>query len=716
VADELGTAVLKITVDDGEALRKLQTLRSEIEQTGRVDALGGQTSAQGAGILRQINLTRQLTQETKRTKSEQQSSVILGGGPDVAQQRVQAEQRIAATRNLGYESALRFERLLQGAVKNRQQAETRRTQLGRRAGGAISSGLIGGGFPLLFGQGAGAAVGGAAGGVAGGALGGGFGFALSVVGTAIGVAFDEALQKGEALAQGLSDPIGQFDKLREAAILSSKATEKEVAALIASGREAEAAALVRLDLAQKFGDTSDFADLGKARDDLARAFTSLGIVMGDLVAGPLAEFLSRLAAVVSVPAAKEVLDRRLEDLGSGADARERLIAEARTNVAGQLQGLTGAERLIRIYNEANRLLDEQEGKTEGVAEAERRRAAAAERNTQIQANTLAIIDAQAGGNQRRLLLLRRENVELEKQQALSVIDPSDKTKGEGIQRRALEDTRKLTQEILALDRDRFASAQQQVGQFVISSNALERQLQVAQKLANISTAGGVTILRDNAAFVEGIFASIESAVDRQQEIENRIRAAQIRGGERSQIEITDLTLQQVVAAQQTRLELTKGAEELRNAGQQLSRDVRNSIVEFTRIRSDEGGLNQFLSPEAQGRRAQEDFRRLLPQFREAQAQFFNITGQRAPEFQGPTAGVNEALRNFITAVDREFNATQNLIQTTQALVQTNDSLAKAQLQLADATAQLAAKTWNVAVNVQGASGAQIVGDVVGALS
>ena len=56
---------------------------------------------------------------------------------------------------------------------------------GQRVRGALSSGLIGGGFPLLFGQGGIGAAGGGIGGLAGGALGGGFGFGLSIVGTAI---------------------------------------------------------------------------------------------------------------------------------------------------------------------------------------------------------------------------------------------------------------------------------------------------------------------------------------------------------------------------------------------------------------------------------------------------------------------------------------------------------------------------------------------------
>ena len=70
-----------------------------------------------------------------------------------------------------------------------------------RVGGAISSALIGGGFPLLFGQGPAAAAGGAVGGLAGGLLGGGFGFALSIVGTAIGDAVTKAEELDTALTR-----------------------------------------------------------------------------------------------------------------------------------------------------------------------------------------------------------------------------------------------------------------------------------------------------------------------------------------------------------------------------------------------------------------------------------------------------------------------------------------------------------------------------------
>nr|BAR21024.1 phage tape measure protein [uncultured Mediterranean phage uvMED] len=63
----------------------------------------------------------------------------------------------------------------------------------QRIRGATSSALIGGGFPLLFGQGGlGAALGGI-GGAAGGALGGGFGFGLSIAGTALAQQIQQTL-------------------------------------------------------------------------------------------------------------------------------------------------------------------------------------------------------------------------------------------------------------------------------------------------------------------------------------------------------------------------------------------------------------------------------------------------------------------------------------------------------------------------------------------
>ncbi len=62
-----------------------------------------------------------------------------------------------------------------------------------RIGGALTSGMIGGGFPLLFGQSPLASLFGGIGGAVGGALGGGLGFGLSIAGTAMAQRIQETI-------------------------------------------------------------------------------------------------------------------------------------------------------------------------------------------------------------------------------------------------------------------------------------------------------------------------------------------------------------------------------------------------------------------------------------------------------------------------------------------------------------------------------------------
>ena len=84
-----------------------------------------------------------------------------------------------------------------------------RTNADQRIRGQVgSSALIGGAFPLLFGQGGGAAIGGALGGAGGGLLGGQFGFALSLVGTQLGSLVDTTIGKVGELGQAF----GQFSQ------------------------------------------------------------------------------------------------------------------------------------------------------------------------------------------------------------------------------------------------------------------------------------------------------------------------------------------------------------------------------------------------------------------------------------------------------------------------------------------------------------------------
>jgi len=85
---------------------------------------------------------------------------------------------------------------------------------------AISNATIGGAFPLLFGQGPGAALGGAAGGFGGGIMGGQFGFALSLAGTALGSAIDNVVKTLVGGASELGQALGPFTQDMEAVTAS----------------------------------------------------------------------------------------------------------------------------------------------------------------------------------------------------------------------------------------------------------------------------------------------------------------------------------------------------------------------------------------------------------------------------------------------------------------------------------------------------------------
>ena len=97
----------------------------------------------------------------------------------------------------------------------KEKALTRQQMVKRGAASAIGSGIIGGGFPLLFGQGPLAAIGGGLGGVAGGALSaipgmGQFGFALSIAGTTIGSAMEDLTQALQKPTENIENLVGKL--------------------------------------------------------------------------------------------------------------------------------------------------------------------------------------------------------------------------------------------------------------------------------------------------------------------------------------------------------------------------------------------------------------------------------------------------------------------------------------------------------------------------
>lgn len=118
---------------------------------------------------------------------------------------------------------------------------------------AAGSAIIGGAFPLLFGQGPGAALGGGIGGAAGGLIGGQFGFGLSLVGTQLGVIVDQFIGNISRLTASLQEPTKALEVLSEAGIKVSKSTAFQIRQLENAGRAYDAQALLLNTLADKLG-------------------------------------------------------------------------------------------------------------------------------------------------------------------------------------------------------------------------------------------------------------------------------------------------------------------------------------------------------------------------------------------------------------------------------------------------------------------------------
>ncbi len=173
------------------------------EELGRINEQQRETTRQTG--LQQVSLGKVSDFQAAINKFK-----AAGLNTSKAQAALDKFAELAGTKKVGLSQTA--EKLLQRRLRllreesnelNKQAAIERQRNAARskKIGGAVSSALIGGGFPLLFGQGGVAAVGGAAGGLAGGLLGGAFGFALSIVGTAIGDAIQKTLDFNKSLKE-----------------------------------------------------------------------------------------------------------------------------------------------------------------------------------------------------------------------------------------------------------------------------------------------------------------------------------------------------------------------------------------------------------------------------------------------------------------------------------------------------------------------------------
>lgn len=583
--------------------------------------------------------------------------------------------------------------------------------------------LIGAGFPLLFGQGPGAAAGGAIGGGLGALGGGTFGFAGSIAGTAIGAAFDTALQKVQTLAKGLEDPISNFSALQEAALLSSRSLEKQVEALIAAGRTGEAYVLIQQDLADTFGDPAGARDYLKAVDDLNREWAKATTTLASFVAGPLAEFLQRLRLAAGGPA-RTAEERAVKTQQQGSVAKALLAFGPQIAALGGGLALTGAGAPVGLAGlglgaaitgiganlaggvgdgkDAQKILDSIPAAVAGAKKLREAR----ERDLEIIRLSGQATIENLQGDKLRAAEAEKRRLELERARAVETAPSKERT----------QEIARIDKELAANQAERLQLQQQNN---VATYQELEQRQQIERSTANTLQLLGVQQgqYRDTLRTVQQITASIEEGRRREASIGFQIGEARVAGREEEAARLVD---QQRTAAAETRQRLVEGALALTEAGEKLRNDVRDSALNLAKVRGGEGGLNRFLSSGLQQQRAEQTNRLLQPFLGEALGRLRQlIPNVDLSSFQlggATTADLNKNIIDFIQAVNDEFNATQNFANAQQSLLQVNQALADINTQLVGATTALAQKEWVVAVNVVNQAGGASTVNTVNGLS
>ena len=196
----------------------------------------------------------------------------------------------------------------------RRQDRLLRVQRGRdfqnRMGQARSNAIIGGAFPLLFGQGLGASAFGALGGFEGGRRGGQMGFALSLLGTVVGAQFDKLAQSARQLGEALRNPIKNMDMLVTKMGQANTPFGDTVETLKSLGLEAVAAGAVLDNFNKTFGtNKTSLAQLGEESIRFTNELAKLGTGITLFVAGPLTFFLEKINAALGFQTVDEIRDK-----------------------------------------------------------------------------------------------------------------------------------------------------------------------------------------------------------------------------------------------------------------------------------------------------------------------------------------------------------------------------------------------------------------------
>ena len=414
MAEQLGRAELVLELNDTALRQGLEDLKRDIANVSATlnpRSTGGSRRSSGGGFGAASRDNFGSTPATVRDIFDDDLARVRAA-------RVREEKTAADITRLTAQSEQRAARAFATASAERT----------RRLKEATSNAVIGGAFPALFGQGAGASIGGGLGGGIGGLIGGQFGFGLSLVGTAVGQRFDE-------ISRALENPIANFDALKTAGLLSSRAVEKNVEALIQLGRASEANAIIQRELGNRFSSQEEAKAFDEAIGGVNRAFSEASFVVGKFVAGPLADFLAKLrnsgnpnksvpeAGLTAAENRQRLTDNSNTLINTGTGFAAAGLALAPTGVGAPVAlGLLATGSIMAGVGAATRPGAPDPRGTQANMDREfklaQQQQISEQRQTELRQLRLQLVSAEAQGQQELALTLQRQTLELEKQAAL----------------------------------------------------------------------------------------------------------------------------------------------------------------------------------------------------------------------------------------------------------------------------------------------------------
>lgn len=661
--------------NDLKRARALREITQRLQEASKGVGGFGAASAGSFGVTDPVQKAIRRNAE-KRARAEEaqqrQRDVLEADLARVSERRLKTETARAELA----EKLLAAERSSRGGGTGALQRLGRPLQ-GLNAGAGVSSALIGGAFPALFGQGAGASVGGALGGALG-VFGGGFGFAGSLIGTAIGQQADNLT----ALAGALDAPIARFAELQQAGVLSSRALEKNVEALINAGRYAEAEAKIREDLAKRGLDAATTGRLAQESDKLNRSLADLGVSIGLVVQGPIADLLNSFNNLLA-PGRVAAQSRAIQD-GLSPEDRQAYLARRRELIS------QGGQNILDINRQVN---NEFSPRTQEALNAQKQITDAQREDNALLSAKYRLIDASTQGYE-RLALEREKELLIEEKKAALRADPNNSLKTE---QEAAERLYKINQQITRLDQTRFAEN-------VAAANQLRS---IQDDIAIQQRRGGLTSLGIGAL---GSVKAFEDAKRAEQDAQAALRADP---SNNSLLNASQVAAENVrLAAAKTKADLVEAFKSAQDSVQAISRGIEDTVTQLQQLQNTSGGgLNEFMSGQQVSDRQAALAAELRPIAQE-------IANRRNLNFSlsGTNEDRNNAILRLIQADRQQTRLEQDLAQSRvdlgkaqNDLATINQSLVTVNTDLASATQALADKDWNVYVSVPGGSAS---GDVV----